>query len=43
MLDTTKEIVIALINNGRLTDVEDVKNAIKEIHQQINDIRKNSK
>lgn len=39
MLDVTKEIVIAMINNGRLVDLDDVKLAIKEIHQEIENTR----
>ena len=39
MLDVTKEIIVAMINNGRLIDIEDVKTAIKEIHQEIENTR----
>lgn len=39
MLDMTKEIIIALINNGRITNVEDVKLAIREIQQEIENTR----
>lgn len=39
MLDATKEIIIAMINNGKLTNIDDVKLAIKEIHQEIENTR----
>lgn len=35
MLDATKEIIIALINNGYFKDFEAAKSAIKEIYQEI--------
>ncbi len=35
MIEATKDIIVAMINNGRLTSVEDVKNAIREIFKAI--------
>ena len=37
MIEATKEIIVAMINNSRLTSVDDVKNAIKEILKTFND------
>ncbi len=41
MIEATRDIIVAMINNGRLTSVDDVKDAIKEIFKTIDDTRHN--
>ena len=35
MIEATRDIIIAMINNGRITSVEEVKQAIEEIFKSI--------
>ena len=35
MIEATRDIIVAMINNGRLTSLEDVKQAIEEIYKSI--------
>ena len=41
MLEATRDIIVAMINNGRLTSVEEVNQAIEEIFKTINKSKHN--
>ena len=41
MIEATKDIIVAMINNGRLTSVEEVNHAIEEIIKTINKSKHN--